>query len=329
MNPDHDPAEPADDAGEEISRDGYFPIRVVSQRTGVNSVTLRAWERRYGLLKPVRTPKGHRLYGEEDVARILRIVEWIDRGVSIGRVRGLLERDERLGAVDDDGAAAWELSDWQRYAARAQQAVTQFDAQRLDDTVNEALSLYPFVTVCERLLDPLRRDAGAGIGTLPGAAAAGAFVEGYLRRKLAARLQFDGKQAGGAPVLVAALPGPVDDIALLTLAVGCIGMEIPVLLLETALGVEDLLVIGERRPLSAIVLHGGTAQDAAAFTRFLQRLAEARLAPVTITGPAARIHERLIAAAGAHALGDDSPAAAVRRLERQGGRPPATGEDLS
>ena len=56
---DNDNYEPGDD--EVAAQAGYFPIRVVSQRTGVNSVTLRAWERRYGLLKPLRTPKGHRL----------------------------------------------------------------------------------------------------------------------------------------------------------------------------------------------------------------------------------------------------------------------------
>ena len=44
-----------------------IPIRELSSLTGVNSVTLRAWERRYGLLKPQRTPKGHRLYSMQDV----------------------------------------------------------------------------------------------------------------------------------------------------------------------------------------------------------------------------------------------------------------------
>jgi len=145
-----------EDGSELPELEGFFPIRVVSQRTGVNTVTLRAWERRYGLLKPVRTPKGHRLYSEDDIQRVLRIVDWINRGVSIGRVRGLLERDEKISGIEHDEVdAAWETSDWQRYGARVQKAAAAFDEQRLDETVNEALSLYPFVTVCERLLNPL------------------------------------------------------------------------------------------------------------------------------------------------------------------------------
>ena len=54
--------------------DGLIPIRTVSSLTGVNSVTLRAWERRYDLVKPIRTPKGHRLYTLSDVDLINQVV---------------------------------------------------------------------------------------------------------------------------------------------------------------------------------------------------------------------------------------------------------------
>jgi len=68
------------------------PIRRVSELTGVNSVTLRAWERRYGLLKPLRTAKGHRLYRPEDIARVEAIQRWLARGVAVGQVRALLDQ---------------------------------------------------------------------------------------------------------------------------------------------------------------------------------------------------------------------------------------------
>ncbi len=45
-------------------RHGLYPIRAVSRLTGVSAVTLRAWERRYGLIVPSRTAKGHRLYSD-------------------------------------------------------------------------------------------------------------------------------------------------------------------------------------------------------------------------------------------------------------------------
>ncbi|HWS03208.1 MAG TPA: MerR family transcriptional regulator, partial [Gammaproteobacteria bacterium] len=70
---------------------GRFPIRTVANLTGVNPVTLRAWERRYQLLRPERTAKGHRLYSQQDVERIRKVLDLLDRGIAISQVTGLLE----------------------------------------------------------------------------------------------------------------------------------------------------------------------------------------------------------------------------------------------
>lgn len=63
--------------------EGWLPIREVARQTGVNAITLRAWERRYGLVVPQRTPKGHRLYSAEHVQRIMAILTWLNRGVAV------------------------------------------------------------------------------------------------------------------------------------------------------------------------------------------------------------------------------------------------------
>lgn len=71
---------PSSQATVALEREELFPIREVSRLTGVNPVTLRAWERRYGLIEPVRTESGHRLYSMTDIERVRSVVEWIDRG---------------------------------------------------------------------------------------------------------------------------------------------------------------------------------------------------------------------------------------------------------
>lgn len=71
--------------------DGLFPIRHVCAETGINPVTLRAWERRYGLIRPRRTPKGHRLYSSEDIAHIRRILALLAEGVAVSQVGRLLQ----------------------------------------------------------------------------------------------------------------------------------------------------------------------------------------------------------------------------------------------
>ena len=60
-----------------------IPIRTISSLTGVKPMTLRAWERRYGLVRPQRTPKGHRLYTHQHVERIRRVLTLIERGVPV------------------------------------------------------------------------------------------------------------------------------------------------------------------------------------------------------------------------------------------------------
>ena len=51
-----------------------IPIRAVASLTGVNAVTLRAWERRYGLIRPLRTPSGHRMYTHQHIDQIHRVL---------------------------------------------------------------------------------------------------------------------------------------------------------------------------------------------------------------------------------------------------------------
>ena len=53
-----------------LEQEQLYPIREVARLTGVNPVTLRAWERRYGLIVPMRTESGHRLYSLTDIERV-------------------------------------------------------------------------------------------------------------------------------------------------------------------------------------------------------------------------------------------------------------------
>jgi DNA-binding transcriptional MerR regulator len=72
--------------GEVSSQDqdpAAIPIGEVARRTGVAVATLRAWERRYGLLLPVRTAGGHRRYSYEDVRRVLAVLDLTGQGWTV------------------------------------------------------------------------------------------------------------------------------------------------------------------------------------------------------------------------------------------------------
>ncbi|ECM6243534.1 MerR family transcriptional regulator, partial [Salmonella enterica subsp. enterica serovar Typhimurium] len=75
-----------------------YSIGEFARLCGINAATLRAWQRRYGLLKPQRTDGGHRLYSDDDIRQALSILDWVRKGVPISQVKPLLSRPViRLG----------------------------------------------------------------------------------------------------------------------------------------------------------------------------------------------------------------------------------------
>lgn len=68
------------------STEPVFTIKAVQTRTNIKPVTLRAWERRYELLAPVRMNNGYRLYSERDVQLLLWVQRKLDSGISISQV---------------------------------------------------------------------------------------------------------------------------------------------------------------------------------------------------------------------------------------------------
>jgi DNA-binding transcriptional MerR regulator len=80
----------------DISEDApVLRIGALSRRLGVSDHVLRAWERRYGLLRPVRTPGGFRLYSEADARRIREMQNHLAQGLSAAEAaRAVLAEEE-------------------------------------------------------------------------------------------------------------------------------------------------------------------------------------------------------------------------------------------
>src|SRR5689334_19494482 len=66
-----------DDGAEALLRIGEL-----ARRSGVAAATLRAWERRYGVVRPVRGPSGYRLYSAADQERVRAMARLVDSGVA-------------------------------------------------------------------------------------------------------------------------------------------------------------------------------------------------------------------------------------------------------
>jgi DNA-binding transcriptional MerR regulator len=72
---------------------GVFKIGVVSQKTGLSAATLRLWEDQYGLLTPMRSRGGTRLYSESDVERALYVRQLVrERGYALGAIAAIIDQ---------------------------------------------------------------------------------------------------------------------------------------------------------------------------------------------------------------------------------------------
>ena len=73
-------------------------IKDLAEQTGVAAGTIRMWEQRYGFPEPARTAAGYRVYTEQDVVAMRRVVAYRDRGLS---VPAALERARSLEGTTD------------------------------------------------------------------------------------------------------------------------------------------------------------------------------------------------------------------------------------
>ncbi|GEN36533.1 MULTISPECIES: MerR family transcriptional regulator [Aneurinibacillus] len=74
---------------------GKYNIKAVSNLVGITTHTLRAWERRYGIIEPKRTESGHRLYTEEDVATLRWLKEQVEKGLHISKAVEILKEKQQ------------------------------------------------------------------------------------------------------------------------------------------------------------------------------------------------------------------------------------------
>jgi methylmalonyl-CoA mutase cobalamin-binding subunit len=81
------------------------PIRVVARRTGLTPATIRAWERRYGAVAPVRSEGGQRLYSDRDLERLDTLRRLTEMGRSISSVASLGQEEAAALLVEDRSAA--------------------------------------------------------------------------------------------------------------------------------------------------------------------------------------------------------------------------------
>ncbi|MBB4862156.1 DNA-binding transcriptional MerR regulator [Pseudomonas nitritireducens] len=278
-----------------------LPMREVVRLTGVNPVTLRAWERRYGLVSPLRTEGGHRLYTPQDLQTIQDILLWSGRGMAVGKIGELLAQRQRPQPARSDD----EREHWREAFSRATAAFDQGELERL---YGQAYSIFPGATLLDDILLPLWRS----LLTLNafGARSQWGFLDAFLRARVLLRLQMS--RAEGAAVLLADASGTLHELELLAAALLLGGDDLRVQALAPGMPLDELpLVCAGVRP-AALVLLAEVALPGEALRR-LERLQMAVECPLALLGEAAQGIAGSAAGLPIVALGN-SPASSAQPL---------------
>ena len=280
---------------------GLFPISAVAKQTGINAVTLRAWERRYGLINPTRTPSGHRLYTGSDIEKIKLILQLLDEGVAISRVKEAL----RI-AHDGESAPAFDTdSGWRRHRQAMLRAVADFDEANLERLYNEVMSLYPVDVVTRRLLLPLLDLLGERWQEMKTGIAEEHFFSVFMRNKLGARFHHRNTQNSGPLLVAACLPGEQHEFGLLLFALAAHARGYRLILLGADMPLAPLAEVVRRTACQGIVLSGSVACDGPVIQEDLDELCRTTKIPVLVGGASSKHCRRHIEAAGAVILGED------------------------
>jgi len=234
-----------------------IPIRQLSELTGVAATTLRAWERRYGLLNPQRTNKGHRLYSQDDIALVNNVVTQLQGGMSISEAaRRQREPDENQ--PQPPSIPSSHRHQWSIFQRRLLHAIELFDEAKLDACYNEALSQYPFGLVSEALIIPTLTSLGDRWQQRPHGIAEEHFFSVYLRNKLGARLHHETSRKHGSRLLIACLPGEFHEIGVLLFTIEVLGHGYRPLYLGANAPLATLPGVANKIGAEAILLSGTT-----------------------------------------------------------------------
>lgn len=275
------------------------PIRTVCSLTGVNAVTLRAWERRYGFIRPLRTAKGHRLYTYAHIEMIRRVLGLVERGVPISQVGRLIDAE----AQSQPRPAAADRGPWRDYLDRMTAAIVRLDEQELDQIYEDALSVHAVEKVTQHLTLPLLAQLGDRWRSIAGAIAEEHFLAMYLRSKLGARLIHGMRYGTGPRLLAACAPGEYHELGLLLFALEAQSAGMRTVLLGADTPFTELAMAQRRCAADAVVISSYMDPSPDLLPRGLTALTAQTGVPVFVGGATAVRHQREITAAGAIALG--------------------------
>ncbi|HPS32033.1 MAG TPA: MerR family transcriptional regulator [Anaerolineaceae bacterium] len=203
-----------------------YTIKVVQARTGIKPVTLRAWERRYNLLTPMRMPNGYRLYSERDIQLLLWVQRKLDTGMSISQVAGQFQDARARGfwpeTIQNIVPEAPKLKPprpARDYAEMLFGALIAHNESRANAILEEVKKYFDLVTIFQEVMAPSLELVGEAWYNGEIRIATEHLASSYLKGKLLNTMQNLPVVKEGALILVGCGPEETHELAALMFAV--------------------------------------------------------------------------------------------------------------
>ncbi len=282
-------------------------IGELSRRVGVSDHVLRAWERRYALLQPVRSEGGYRLYTPADEQRVRHMVSLLAEGLSPAQAAhvatsGVAADEPRSAAATAPGAAV---------PAQLESALDAMDEPAAQAVLDRLFSDLTVEAVLREVLVPYLQRLGERWAAGEVSVAQEHFASGVVRGRLLGLARGWGSGVG-PHALLACPPGERHDIGLLMFGivlhrggwrVGYFGVDTPL---------EDLVPLAQGVNPDLVVL---AASDPGHFQRLAPTIAQlGTVAPLLLGGEGARGYATTGEGTDPGILLTDDPVTAAERL---------------
>ena len=280
---------------------GHLRIGELSRRSGVSRELLRAWEQRYGLLRPTRSDGGFRLYTSQDEQRVAVMRSHLERGLSAAQAARLtLDEDRPPAALPDTPES-------DRGAAELRAALDAFDESAAQAVLDRLLATFSVETVLREVVLTYLRELGERWERGEASVAQEHFASQVLRSRMLGLARGWDRGVGPRAVL-ACMPGEHHDLGLIAFGLGLRARGWRITFLGPDTPLDTLTQAVDRLQPDAAVLVAATPARFDDGRRALRRLA--RAVPAWVAGAGAT--RPFARATGAHLLEGDPLAAAER-----------------
>ena len=252
-----------------------FSIKAVSQATGISIETLRAWERRYGVVEPLRESNGRRSYEPSDVIRLRKLREATERGHPISKLARVT--DEALaGLLAEPAPPGGDQQASHSFAERMLDAAEHYRPGNCEQALSMALALLPLREVVAKVLSPVLLEVGHRWHSGRFNVAQERLVSTTVQRQVGTVLETYNRIAVGPSVVLATLPGEGHEFGILMCALLAAARGLRCHYLGPDLPPGDLAVYAEKVGASVValsfVLRTGSGAALVQLTALAQRL---------------------------------------------------------